>query len=234
MSDSDPNKRGANLSTLSRISLFIDDNKQVITYGLYTLGFAGLIKIGLTLRAFERFKKITDIPEDFFTKQINIFGYVDNVQVSKLRSGNIPLLSISHIPIFSLPNSQPKSSLQVAVPGLIVHPQFVAETEDLLKILCLDNKVKVKLINREESYINGEIRMRRYGIWSQCLARRIVAEGFANPHTSPRVLTNAYMHQLNQAEATAKTNKKGMWVHHEEKKVGLLRRVVNWFKRKNS
>ena len=46
MSDSDPNKRGANLSAISRISLFIDDNKQVITYGLYTLGFAGLIKIG--------------------------------------------------------------------------------------------------------------------------------------------------------------------------------------------
>ena len=36
----------AGMGWLSKVSLFIDDNKRVISTGFYILGFAGLLKIG--------------------------------------------------------------------------------------------------------------------------------------------------------------------------------------------
>ena len=43
----DRGEEGVNISSLSHVSLFIDENKRWISYGLYGLGIAGLIKIGI-------------------------------------------------------------------------------------------------------------------------------------------------------------------------------------------
>jgi len=40
---------GSYKSSLSHISLFIDEYKREITYGFYTIGLAGFIRIGISL-----------------------------------------------------------------------------------------------------------------------------------------------------------------------------------------
>ena len=40
---------GSYKSSLSNISLFIDEYKREITYGFYTIGLAGFIRIGISL-----------------------------------------------------------------------------------------------------------------------------------------------------------------------------------------
>jgi len=53
--------RPEDISLVNRVSLFVDAHKQAISYGFYAVGLAGLYKIGISLRAFEKFRKVKRI-----------------------------------------------------------------------------------------------------------------------------------------------------------------------------
>ena len=58
---------GSYKSSLSHISLFIDEYKRELTYGFYTIGLAGFIRIGISLLNTCDFMPI---------KQCNVVSYV--------------------------------------------------------------------------------------------------------------------------------------------------------------
>ena len=64
---------GSYKSSLSHISLFIDEYKRELTYGFYTIGLAGFIRIGISLLK----ARVNVNTCDFMPiKQCNVVSYV--------------------------------------------------------------------------------------------------------------------------------------------------------------
>lgn len=216
------------VSLLSKVSLLIDDNKRLIGYGFYLLGFAGLVKIGVSLKAFEQFKQVSDIPEEFFCKKINLFGRVNSVHIEKLNSENVPVLKVSHVPIFSYKHY--KSEISLRIPGVNIHPNYREKAEDYLRIVCLDKKMKIKLLYHTDHYLVGQAWLKKYGFWTICLSTQLMKKGFSDKSSETKELPDDFLSKIEKSQKKAKKERKGMWAELEPEKENFLWKIINYFK----
>ena len=95
----------------------------------------------------------------------------------------------------------------------------------------VDKKVKISLLSYEDDMIIGEIRLKQYGLWQDCLAKKIVSEGLASISNDREVLSEVFFKRLEKAETKAINKKKGRWASTEEN-LGSFQRLLKYFRGK--
>ncbi|XP_037786832.1 uncharacterized protein LOC119582554 [Penaeus monodon] len=118
--------------SFAKFTRFIDEHIRIIQYCVYGVGAVGIAITLHSVRAFSKFRTISDIPKEFISKHIRLHGHVRWVGVSPPRTATSP-------PILALPathtskssesasDTQPSSSLES---GSISSPLSVTKEED--------------------------------------------------------------------------------------------------------
>nr|XP_053643835.1 uncharacterized protein LOC128696549 [Cherax quadricarinatus] len=80
MSDDAPQPQPSFYTSLSRsfarVTLFIDDHLRIVQYGIYCCAATGVLLVLHSARAFTKFTRIQDIPEEFIRKHVRLHGHV--------------------------------------------------------------------------------------------------------------------------------------------------------------
>jgi len=201
-------------SVINTISLFIDENKQYIQYGLYTLAAAGLIKIGYSVRAFTRFSSATKIPDQFYKDRVQVFVRVKSADIGSYKSENVPLLRVSHIPILQTPfNKHSESNINVLVPGLHIHPDFIEMSKNLLEKDHKGTKLKIRLLEKFNDCAVGEARTITRLTRSSLVGQQLVTQGFAELSGNCDAMSSSCVASLKKAENVARRKNRGLWQH---------------------
>jgi len=201
----------------------------------------------------------SDIPQDYLTNQVSIFGKVNSIEVIRIQAESVPVLRIHHVPIFQLPfRSTISSNLPVIIAGVNLSKDYTDEAKDIMRISFVDKKVKVRLlrlldesnfnenhssavslsirdnsaeanISKTDYAVYGEVRLKRLGRWSDCLASRLLAEGFGVISYNHETLSETYRRGLQGGSAQGRKARKGVW-KNTEPDPSLLSRIINRFK----
>eukprot|EP00088_Acartia_fossae_P026670 TRINITY_DN2749_c0_g1_i10.p1 TRINITY_DN2749_c0_g1~~TRINITY_DN2749_c0_g1_i10.p1 ORF type:complete len:269 (-),score=37.68 TRINITY_DN2749_c0_g1_i10:172-936(-) len=206
----DPTKN----SVTNTISLFIDENKQYIQYGFYTLGAIGIIKMGHSVRAFSRFSRASDIPDQFFRDRVQIYVRVKSADISAYKSENVPKLTVSHIPIIQTPftkNSELNQNLSLLLPGLHIHPEYLEKARELLSKETSAKKLKVCLLERHENDAIVEARIVNRLRRNTVVGTSLLYEGFGKISGNCGLMSSNYLNVLQRSEDKARRWKRGIW-----------------------
>ena len=103
----------------------------------------------------------------------------------------------------------------------------------MIRIIAVDKKVKLALLAEEDNIIMGEVWLKRYGLWTSCLASKIAASGFSSITADHSLLDHRFIKRLEAAEKKAIKQSVGRWAAcDKEKKPGLFAKLVNFLKTK--
>ena len=173
---------------LELISGAIDQNKQLISYGFYCVAAGGAVLIIKSLKLFKQFKNISDIPQEFFSRNHNLFGYVAETEIkssykknaANLVSTNLtPYIKLHHIPVVGKVDKSPQNQLSLNIIGVKISPEFVQPADTYLRAYSL-TKVKVKIFGRVESEILCRAFSKEYFIWRKCIGSDLLRRGYGH------------------------------------------------------
>jgi len=234
-------------SITNTISLFVDKNKQYIQYGLYTLGFFGLVKIGQSVRAFSRFSSASQIPAQFYKDRVNIYVKVKGSSIATYKSENVPELFVSHIPILEIPFNKQQSNISLIIPGVHVNDQYLDKSKILLNNQLQNEKLKVTLlesylhldgkndhnslaVGQKQSVVCEAYRLARFGR-KKNVGPMIINEGFGVVSGNCNLMSDKYVKSLKNAENTAKKYKRGIWIQDlQDTKANSLQKIITFVK----
>jgi len=199
-------------SIINTISLFIDENKQYIQYGFYTLAFVGVFKIGYSVRAFTRFSSASRIPDQFYKDRVQVFAKVKSVDIGSYKSENVPLLRVSHIPILQTPlNKHSESNIKVLIPGLHIHPDFIEKSKNQLEKDHKDKKLKIGLLEKYNDCAVGEARTITRLTKSSLVGQQLINQGFAEVSGNCDKISKSYVASFKKFENVARRKNRGLW-----------------------
>ena len=223
---------------LEVLTRFIDENKRWITYGLYGVSLIGGVTALRSLKLFQQFKRVRDIPDDLVQKNQNVFGIIEKAEITLDASGaNFePKLLISHIPIFGKIVRTSDSHLRVRIMGVTIEPsqlQYSATSLETFK----HKKVKVKIFGKTEEELLGQCFTKNYGVWRHCVGSSLLEKGHGNVQTSEfkstifnKSILN-YLNKLVKHEGMAKKRKIGIWKTSDSETMSVMQRFKNTFRR---
>ena len=219
---------------LEILTRFVDENKRWITYGLYGVSLIGGVIAIRSLKLFQQFKVVRDIPEDFVHKNQNLFGIIEKTEVTTSGANFGPRLLISHIPIFGKIVRSSDSHLTVKIMGVTIEPTQLQQSAAYLETFK-HKKVKVKIFGQTEEELLGQCFTKRYGIWRHCVGSSLLESGFGNVRNSDfksaifnKTLLN-YRNKLSNHERKAEKRKVGIWKTRDSEPVSVMQRFKNMF-----
>lgn len=218
------------------LTRFVDENKRWITYGLYGVSVIGGVVVIRSLKLFQQFKGIREIPNDFVQKNQNLFGIIENTEITKSGANFGPRLLISHIPIFGKITRSSDSHLPVKIMGVTIEPSQLQQSAAYLETLK-NKKVKVKIFGQTEEELLGQCFTKSYGVWKLCVGSSLLEKGFGNVESTDfksamfnKSLLN-YRNKLNKHERKAEKKKVGIWRKSDSKTVTVMQRFKNMFRK---
>ena len=219
---------------LEVLTRFVDEYKRWITYGLYGVSVIGGVIAIRSLKLFQQFKRIRDIPDDFVQKNQNIFGIIEKTEITKSGANFGPRLLISHIPIFGKITRSSDSHLPVKIMGVTIEQSQLQQSVAYLETLK-DKKVKVKIFGQTEEELLGQCFSKNYGVWKLCVGSSLLEKGFGNVESIDfksamfnKSLLN-YRNKLNKHERKAEDKKVGIWRKSDSEMVTVMQRLKNMF-----
>ena len=203
-------------SLLERLSRSVDQNKQLISLCLYGVMGAGAILAARSLKISKQFKSVGDIPREFTSKNVSIFGVVEQAGIKENERRLLPYLYVSHIPIFGKTHQSIETQLPVRVTGVNIDQHQLTASQSLLDNL-VNSKVKVKLLDKSHDELFGQVFIKKYGLWGNCVGRTLLRLGLAEFSSSDiknTMFNNnilKYETQLLKQENYARRKKIGKW-----------------------
>ena len=221
---------------LEVLARFVDENKRWITYGLYGVSVIGGVIAIRSLNLFQQFKGIRDIPDDIVRKNQNLFGIIENTEITKSGANFGPRLLISHIPIFGKITRSSDSHLSVKIMGVTIEPSQLQQSAAHLESFK-NKKVKVKIFGQTEEELLGQCFTKNYGVWKLCIGSSLLEKGFGNVENIyfKSAMFNKYLlsyrNELNKQERKAEKKKVGIWRKSDIETVTVMQRFKNIFRR---
>jgi len=218
-------------NVIERFAQFIDTNHRLILYGFYGVTAIGGVIAVRSLKITKQFKNVKEIPEEYFTKNFNLFGIVEKTRTKSFTSENFPTINVSHIPIYGQPARDVDSLLKIRIAGVKIAPAFTNEAEVYLKNFE-NTKVKVKLLDKSESVLVGQVLSKEFYLWRNCLGSRLLKNGFGyfdNDCLKKSIFNKEqqrYRNSLMKHEAYAKKYGVGVWEDETIYKPISLIRIV--------
>ncbi|XP_071805324.1 protein C3orf33-like [Asterias amurensis] len=80
-------------NALQKFTDFMDDNIQLFRTSITVTAVVGVMLVARSVRVFQRFQKVTDIPDEFIQKNMKLFGHFVKVQQNPVH------LIVEHKPI---------------------------------------------------------------------------------------------------------------------------------------
>ena len=203
-------------SLLERLSQSVDQNKQLVSLCLYGVMGAGAILAARSLKISKQFKCVGDIPREFTSKNVSIFGVVEQAGIKENERRLLPYLYVSHIPIFGKTHQSVETQLPVRVIGVNIDQDQLTASQSLLDNL-VHSKVKVKLLDKSHDELFGQVFIKKFGLWGNCVGRTLLKQGLAEFSSSDiknTMFNNnvlKYETQLLKQENYAKRKKIGKW-----------------------
>ena len=223
---------------LEVLTRFVDENKRWITYGLYGVSLIGGVIALRSLKLFQQFKRVRDIPDDLVQKNQNLFGIIEKTEITPPTSGaNFePRLLISHIPIFGKIVRTSDSHLTVRIMGVTIEPSQLQHSATSLETFR-HKKVKVKIFGKTEDELLCQCFTKNYGVWRHCVGSSLLEKGYGNVQFSDfkSAIFNEsilnYRNKLVKHEGIAKKRKIGIWKTSDSETMSVMQRVKNIFRR---
>ena len=203
-------------SAVERLSQFVDQHKQRVSLCLFAVMGAGAALAVRSLKISHQFTSVRDIPSDFTRKNVSIFGFVGRVELKERERRLLPYLYVSHIPIFGKINKSIETQIPVRLIGVDINKDHLTSSESLLDNLT-NSKVKVKLLDKSDEELFGQVFKKKYGIWADCVGQTLLRNGFGEYSSSDMKNTMfnknmlKYETQLLKGEKYARRKKVGMW-----------------------
>jgi len=232
-------EKGYNSGYLDRFSRFVDDNKRIITNGLYCVCGVGGILVLRSLRVFGQFKNIKEIPAEFVDHNHSLFGRVEKSEVVLKRSSMVPRISVTHIPIYGKHRRTEDCQIPVLISGLKVHPGLAKLAGKTLTEITENKKVKVTIFGLAGEELGGRVSLKKFGIfWRNCVGETLVRQGYAEIvhsdleiYPQNREIVN-YRKRLEISQDWAKKKKMGLWKfeNDEEEKSSFMKKIFSCMK----
>merc|ERR550519_383527 len=231
------NEKRSNSGYIDRFSRFVDQNKRIITYGLYGVCGVGGILVLRSLRVFGQFKNIKEIPAEFIDHNHSLFGHVEKSEVVLKKCSMVPRVSVTHIPIYGKHRRTENCQIPVVITGIRVHPDLAMLAGKILTDIAENKKVKVTLFGLSGEELEGKVCLKQFGIfWRNCLGETLVKRGYAeivhsdlDAYPQNREVVN-YRRKLETSQALAKKKKNGFWKFDsdEEEKSSFLKKIISF------
>ena len=218
-------------NVIERFAQFIDTNHRFIMYGFYGVTAIGGVIAVRSLKITKQFKHIKEIPEEYFSKNFSLFGIVEKTRTKLILSENYPTINFSHIPIYGKPARDDNSSLKIRIAGVKIDPAFINQAEVYLNRFE-NSKVKVRLLDKCESVLVGQVLSKEFFLWRKCLGSYLLRNGFGyydNDCLKKSIFNKEqqrYKNSLMKHEAYAKKHSLGVWEEENYEKPSSLLRIV--------
>ena len=226
-------------SLVELVSQFVDENKQRISVCLYGVMGAGVWLAFRSLRVSHQFKSVKELPPDFTKKNFNIFGIVGRTEIAERENALLPYLYISHVPILGKINKKTEAQIPVRVLGVNINQNHYFASKSLLANLT-ESKVKVKLLDKSDEELFGQVFIKKYGLWRDCVGQTLLRRGLGEYSSSDmkNTIFNGnilkYETQLINQERYARRKKIGMWEDDpgETKGMSVIDKILKLFRLK--
>merc|ERR1712098_65641 len=110
------------------------------------------------------------------TMNFSLFGIVEKTRTKLILSENYPTINFSHIPIYGKPARDDNSSLKIRIAGVKIDPAFITQAEVYLNRFE-NSKVKVRLLDKCESVLVGQVLSKEFFLWRKCLGSYLLRNG---------------------------------------------------------
>ncbi|XP_072174525.1 protein C3orf33-like [Diadema setosum] len=196
-------------STFGHFTHFVDEHLHVVRAGVLIAGFTGVLLIGRSVRLMKTFYTVSDIPEEFISKQMRLRG--------KVKGHATDHLHVEHLPIVkkkTLGRGSKESSLPIYLAGVdlsVADMNHVASMAPVGSLLWF----RMLSVNKDQG-LECIVSQRKNFLRSLILNEQLVRRGLAKvrpPDPSQELSPAAVslMQQLFKAELYAEEKAKGIW-----------------------
>ncbi|XP_071510573.1 protein C3orf33-like [Diadema antillarum] len=202
-------------STFGHFTHFVDEHLHIVRAGVLIAGLTGVLLIGRSVRLMKTFYTVSDIPEEFISKQMRLRG--------KVKGHGRDHLHVEHLPIVKKTTlgrglkgekKGKKSSLPIYLAGVDLSVADMAHVVNMAPVGSL-LWFRMLSVNKEQG-LECIVSQRKNFLRSLILNEQLVRQGLATvrpPDPSQELSPAAVrlMQQLFKAELYAEEKAKGIW-----------------------